>query len=178
MKILSVRQPWAALIVTGFKDVENRTWPTKISRSRFGSCIAARRRYEERGYRTALRRAATGRAAARRYRRHYRDRRLREAASEQVVRAWTSRVCPRELAIAPVREVERHPAAPRCAGRAPRDTQSQSERNGSATYTASRAGFFTGRFLTADQLNRQRRLLGDEDPLPSSEAGLPSWTRQ
>lgn len=29
MKILSVRQPWASLIVTGLKDVENRTWPTK-----------------------------------------------------------------------------------------------------------------------------------------------------
>jgi hypothetical protein len=29
MKILSVRQPWASLIVNGFKDVENRTWPTR-----------------------------------------------------------------------------------------------------------------------------------------------------
>jgi hypothetical protein len=29
MKILSVRQPWASLIVSGVKDVENRTWPTK-----------------------------------------------------------------------------------------------------------------------------------------------------
>src|SRR5258707_15416018 len=29
MKILSVRQPWAALIVSGIKDVENRTWPTR-----------------------------------------------------------------------------------------------------------------------------------------------------
>jgi hypothetical protein len=28
MKILSVRQPWAALIVSGIKDVENRTWRT------------------------------------------------------------------------------------------------------------------------------------------------------
>src|SRR5438094_905233 len=28
MKILSIRQPWAALIVSGAKDVENRTWPT------------------------------------------------------------------------------------------------------------------------------------------------------
>lgn len=26
---LSVRQPWAWLIVNGFKDVENRGWPTK-----------------------------------------------------------------------------------------------------------------------------------------------------
>lgn len=25
---LSIRQPWAWLIVNGFKDVENRTWPT------------------------------------------------------------------------------------------------------------------------------------------------------
>lgn len=29
MKILCIRQPWADLIVSGHKDVENRTWPTK-----------------------------------------------------------------------------------------------------------------------------------------------------
>src|SRR6266446_7969524 len=29
MKILSIRQPWASLIVSGAKDVENRTWPTR-----------------------------------------------------------------------------------------------------------------------------------------------------
>jgi hypothetical protein len=29
MKILSVRQPWAALIVSGHKDIENRTWSTR-----------------------------------------------------------------------------------------------------------------------------------------------------
>lgn len=29
MKALSVRQPWAWLIVNGYKDIENRTWPTK-----------------------------------------------------------------------------------------------------------------------------------------------------
>jgi hypothetical protein len=28
VKILSVRQPWASLIVDGQKDVENRIWPT------------------------------------------------------------------------------------------------------------------------------------------------------
>jgi hypothetical protein len=28
MKILTVRQPWAALIVAGIKDVENRSWGT------------------------------------------------------------------------------------------------------------------------------------------------------
>lgn len=27
-KVLSVRQPWAWLIVTGLKDIENRVWPT------------------------------------------------------------------------------------------------------------------------------------------------------
>lgn len=26
MKVLSIRQPWAWLIVSGYKDVENRTW--------------------------------------------------------------------------------------------------------------------------------------------------------
>ena len=29
MKALSIKQPWAWLIVNGFKDVENRTWRTK-----------------------------------------------------------------------------------------------------------------------------------------------------
>jgi len=27
---LSIRQPWAWLIVNGHKDVENRTWPTRV----------------------------------------------------------------------------------------------------------------------------------------------------
>ena len=30
MKALSIRQPWAWLIVNGHKDVENRVWPTKF----------------------------------------------------------------------------------------------------------------------------------------------------
>jgi len=29
MKLISIRQPWATLIASGAKDVENRTWPTK-----------------------------------------------------------------------------------------------------------------------------------------------------
>ena len=29
MKALSIRQPWAWLIVNGHKDIENRTWTTK-----------------------------------------------------------------------------------------------------------------------------------------------------
>jgi hypothetical protein len=29
MKALSVRQPWAGLIVAGLKDIENRTWTTR-----------------------------------------------------------------------------------------------------------------------------------------------------
>jgi hypothetical protein len=28
MKALSIRQPWAWLIVSGYKDIENRTWPS------------------------------------------------------------------------------------------------------------------------------------------------------
>ena len=28
MKIISIRQPWASLIVQGIKDIENRTWRT------------------------------------------------------------------------------------------------------------------------------------------------------
>jgi hypothetical protein len=30
MKTLSVKQPWASLICSGIKDIENRTWPTKF----------------------------------------------------------------------------------------------------------------------------------------------------
>jgi hypothetical protein len=30
MKTLSIRQPWAWLIVNGYKDIENRTWPTSL----------------------------------------------------------------------------------------------------------------------------------------------------
>ena len=30
MKTLSIRQPWASLIIKGFKDVENRSWRTPI----------------------------------------------------------------------------------------------------------------------------------------------------
>jgi len=30
MKALSIQQPWAWLIVNGYKDVENRDWPTKV----------------------------------------------------------------------------------------------------------------------------------------------------
>ncbi len=30
IKAISIQQPWAWLIVNGFKDVENRTWPTKF----------------------------------------------------------------------------------------------------------------------------------------------------
>ena len=29
MRALSIRQPWAWLIVNGFKDIENRTWSTR-----------------------------------------------------------------------------------------------------------------------------------------------------
>ncbi len=28
--ILSIRQPWAWLIVNGYKDIENRTWSTRF----------------------------------------------------------------------------------------------------------------------------------------------------
>ena len=29
MKAIVIRQPWAWLIVNGYKDIENRSWPTK-----------------------------------------------------------------------------------------------------------------------------------------------------
>jgi len=34
MMVLSIKQPWAYLIVAGLKDIENRTWKTKF-RGRF-----------------------------------------------------------------------------------------------------------------------------------------------
>lgn len=30
MKAISIRQPWAWLIVNGYKDIENRSWPTNF----------------------------------------------------------------------------------------------------------------------------------------------------
>jgi hypothetical protein len=30
VKALSIRQPWAWLIVNGYKNIKNRTWPTKF----------------------------------------------------------------------------------------------------------------------------------------------------
>lgn len=30
MKVLSIRQPWAWLLVNGWKDIENRAWPTLV----------------------------------------------------------------------------------------------------------------------------------------------------
>ena len=29
-KAISIRQPWAWLIVNGYKDIENRSWPTRL----------------------------------------------------------------------------------------------------------------------------------------------------
>lgn len=49
MKALSIRQPWAWLILHGGKDIENRTWPTKL-RGRFlihASKGLTRREYED-----------------------------------------------------------------------------------------------------------------------------------
>ena len=30
MKAITIKQPWASLIIEGIKDIENRTWPTKF----------------------------------------------------------------------------------------------------------------------------------------------------
>lgn len=47
MKALSIRQPWAWLIVKGHKDVENRTWPTSF-RGKF--LIHAGKTFDQSGY--------------------------------------------------------------------------------------------------------------------------------
>jgi hypothetical protein len=48
MKALSIRQPWAWLIATGQKDVENRSWPTSF-RGEF--LVHAGKRFDHEGYR-------------------------------------------------------------------------------------------------------------------------------
>ena len=48
MKALSIRQPWAYLIVHGVKDVENRTWRTNF---RGSFLVQAAMRFDEDGYR-------------------------------------------------------------------------------------------------------------------------------
>lgn len=47
MKALSIRQPWAWLIVEGYKEVENRDWPTRF-RGRF--LIHAGKAFDQAGY--------------------------------------------------------------------------------------------------------------------------------
>lgn len=40
LRILTIRQPWASLIVSGVKDIENRSWRTSY-RGRLAICAAA-----------------------------------------------------------------------------------------------------------------------------------------
>jgi hypothetical protein len=50
--VLSIQQPWAWLIVNGYKDVENRDWPTKL-RGWIG--IHAGKKFDAWGYDVAKR---------------------------------------------------------------------------------------------------------------------------
>lgn len=47
MKVLSIRNPWAWLVVHGLKDVENRNWST-VFRGRFA--VHAGRAFDYQGY--------------------------------------------------------------------------------------------------------------------------------
>lgn len=47
MKVISIRQPWAWLIIKGFKDIENRTWGTEI---RGPVLIHASKTFDQEGY--------------------------------------------------------------------------------------------------------------------------------
>jgi hypothetical protein len=47
MKALSIRQPWAFLIVNGFKPLENRTWKTQ---TRGEILIHASKSFDKAGY--------------------------------------------------------------------------------------------------------------------------------
>ena len=53
MKALSIRQPWAWLIVNGYKDVENRTWST---RHRGWFLVHAGKSFDRAGYEWVLQR--------------------------------------------------------------------------------------------------------------------------
>ena len=48
MKALSIKQPWAWLIVNGVKDVENRSWPTRF---RGVFAVHAGKVFDDKGYR-------------------------------------------------------------------------------------------------------------------------------
>ena len=50
LKVIVVRQPWAWLIVHGFKDIENRSWKTRYRGTlliQASANLPARRRFEE-----------------------------------------------------------------------------------------------------------------------------------
>lgn len=51
MKALSIRQPWAWLIVNGYKDIENRTWRTDY---RGKLLIHASKTFDHEGYEWVL----------------------------------------------------------------------------------------------------------------------------
>ncbi len=51
MKALSIKQPWAWLIVQGYKDIENRAWKTAF-RGRF--LVQAGLKFDHAGYQTIL----------------------------------------------------------------------------------------------------------------------------
>ena len=51
MKALSIRQPWAWLIIKGHKDVENRTWPTSY-RGKF--LVHTGKKFDNVGYKWVL----------------------------------------------------------------------------------------------------------------------------
>ena len=60
MKCLSVRQPWAWLIIHGGKDVENRTWRTRYTGPLLIHAAATRPSLEEYQEACELQSAATG----------------------------------------------------------------------------------------------------------------------
>lgn len=46
MRALTIRQPWADLILYGGKDVENRTWPVPSTLPQWGRCRGCGKRFE------------------------------------------------------------------------------------------------------------------------------------
>jgi hypothetical protein len=50
-KALSIRQPWAWLIINGYKDIENRSWPTEY---RGDFLVHVAKRFDKEGYQWVL----------------------------------------------------------------------------------------------------------------------------
>ena len=85
-KIITIRQPWASLIVHGFKDIENRSWARSYRGPVLVRFPASERSFGRRRRATIRHRSAAARIAARWNRRHHEYNRLCRRALPALVR--------------------------------------------------------------------------------------------